>query len=301
MPISHDLSLGFYVEGRPREPDNELPQTNYSAVSPDYFSAMGIPLVAGRTFSEHDAQESPRVAIVSADMVRTNFPGEEPIGKRINVTTGPESFREIVGVVGDVRQKGLLSPIRPHVYEPFAQAPNHFMTLVVRSSVDPSSLVSSIRGKVLELDQELPLQRVITLDKIVSNSIREPRFVSMLLSVFAGLALVLTLAGLYGVVSYSVAQRTREVGIRVALGAQSKDVLRLVLLKGMTFVVIGEVTGIAVAYWLTKPIRTSRFAITPPEIALFVAVGVSLFLVALIACYVPARRATKVDPLIALK
>lgn len=301
LPIAHDLATGFYVEGRLREPDNQLPQTNYSAVSADYFKAMGIPLIAGRTFSDRDNQQAPRVAIVSADMAQRHFPGENPIGKRINVTVGPESFREIVGVVDDVKQKGLARPTRPHVYEPFAQAPSHFMTLVVRASSDPSALVPAIRSKVLELDHELPLQRVNTLAGIISNSLREVQFASLVLSVFGGVALVLALAGLYGVVSYSVAQRTRELGIRVALGAQVKDVLRLVLIKGMSFVLLGEVIGVAVAYWLTESIRASLFGVTPTDAATFVTVTVSLFLVALVACYVPARRATKVDPVVALK
>ena len=301
LPIVHDLTTNFYREGWQYKSEDDGARTNYSAVSPEYFHAMGIPLVAGRTFNERDVQESPRVAIVSASLVRMHFQNENPIGKRINVTMGPESFREIVGVVGDVKQIALRGLNRPHVYEPFVQAPDHFMTLVVRTSVDPESLVPSIRSKVLALDPELPLQRVTTLEKIVSNSIRDARFVSTLLSVLAGLALVLTLAGVYGVISYSVAQRTRELGIRVALGAQSRDVFRLVLVRGMSFVLIGEVIGLLAAYRVTEDMRLSRFQISSGEIALFVAVAVSLFLVALVACYVPARRATKVDPLIALR
>jgi putative ABC transport system permease protein len=187
------------------------------------------------------------------------------------------------------------------VYEPFAQAPNHFMTLVVRTESDPSAIIPAIRAKVLELDQELPLQRVTTLDKLISNSIRQQRFAAAVLSVFAGVALVLALAGLYGVISYSVAQRTRELGIRVALGAQVTDVMRLVLKQGMTFVLIGEVVGIAGAFALTRLISGLLFGVSPTDTKTFVTVAVSLFLVALVACYVPARRATKVDPLIALK
>ena len=301
LPIVHDLTPDFYLEGQSKEPDNTL-RTNYSAVSPGYFKAMGIPVLAGRVFTAQDTQGAARVAIVSAGLARRYFGNENLIGKRINVTTGPEAFREIVGVVGDVKQQGLFDtrPV-PQVYEPFAQAPNHFMTLIVRTSGDPSALVPTIRSKVLELDHDLPLQRVTTLDKIVSNSIRGPRFVALLFSLLAGVALVLTLVGIYGVVSYSVAQRTRELGIRMALGAQSTDVLRLVVIKTMTFVLLGEFIGMAVADRLTEPIRTSRFTITNEEIAMFGAIAVSLFLVALVACYVPARRATKMDPLVALK
>ncbi|HXC68685.1 MAG TPA: ABC transporter permease [Pyrinomonadaceae bacterium] len=301
LPIAHDLPTGFYVDGRPREPDNQLPQTNYSAVSGAYFGAMRIPLLAGRVFDDRDDLQSPRVAIVSAELAQRVFPGESAIGKRINVTTGPESFREIVGVVGDVKQKGLAQETRPHVYEPFAQAPDPFMTLVVRTAGNPSAIVPAIRAKVFELDHELPLQRVTTLDKLISSSIRQQRFASAVLSVFAGVALMLALAGLYGVISYSVAQRTRELGIRVVLGAQVTDVVGLVLKQGMTFVLIGEVAGIAGAFALTRLIGGLLFGVSPTDAKTFVTVAVSLFLVALIACYVPARRATKVDPLVALR
>ena len=301
LPIAHELTVGYYVEGKQRQPDNQLPQTNYSAVSADYFNAMRIPLVAGRTFNDRDNQQSPRVAIVSTELVHRVFPGENPIGRRINVTTGPENYREIVGVVGDVRQQGLVRGASAHVYEPFSQAPSNFMTLIVRGSSDPTALVPAIRAKVIGLDHELPLQRVTTLDKIIANSIRQQRFTSVVLSVFAGVALVLAVAGLYGVVSYAVAQRTRELGIRLALGAQVGDVLRLVIKQGMTFVLLGEVIGIAGAYALTGLIQGLLFGVTATDKTTFVTVAVSLFVVALVACYVPARRATKVDPLIALR
>jgi putative ABC transport system permease protein len=301
LPIVHDMPVAFYFEGRPREEDNHLPQTNYSAVSPDYFKAMGIPLIAGRAFTDRDTVNAPRVAIVSQTLAKQFFPNESAIGKRINVNTGPESYREIVGVVGDVKQNGLTKETRPHAYEPFAQAPDRFMTLIVRSSSEPTSLVPAIRGKVLELDSELPLQRVMTLDSVISNSIRQQRFTSIVLAVFAGVALLLAVVGLYGVISYSVAQRTHELGIRLALGAQVKDVLRLVLRQGMTFVLVGEVIGILGAFALTRLLSGLLFGVTPTDAATFLAVPVGLTLVALLACYIPARRATKVDPLVALR
>lgn len=301
LPIVHDLPTGFYVEGRPRPKDNDLPQTNYSAVSPGYFEAMGIPLVAGRAFTEHDTQDMPRVAIISQTLAQRFFPNGDAIGKRINVNTGPESFREIVGIAGDVKQNGLTKETRPHTYEPFAQAPNQFMTLIVRSTTDPESLVPAIRSKVLALDSELPLQRVTTLDRVIANSIRQQRFTSLVLSVFAGVALLLAAAGLYGVISYSVAQRTHELGIRVALGAQVKDVMRLVLRQGMAIVVAGEVIGIIGAFGLTRLLGGLLFGVTPTDAATFIAVTIVLTVVALLACYIPARRATKVDPLVALR
>jgi putative ABC transport system permease protein len=187
------------------------------------------------------------------------------------------------------------------VYEPFAQAPNHFMTLIVRTSGDPLAVVPAIRSTVIELDHELPLQRVIRLDQLISNSIRQQRFASVMLSVFAGVSLVLALAGLYGVVSYAVAQRTRELGIRVALGAQVTDVLRLVLKQGMMFVLLGELIGIAGAFALTRLLAGLLFGVSPTDVTTFATVAVALFFVALVACYVPARRATKVEPLMALR
>src|SRR5687767_492440 len=301
LPIVHDLPTGFYFEGYARPKDNDLPQTNYSAVSPGYFKAMGIPLLAGRAFTERDTQEALPVAIVSQTLARRYFPNGDAIGERINVNTGPESYREIVGIVGDVKQNGLTKDTRPHTYEPFAQAPNQFMTLIVRSSTDPASLVPAIRGKVLALDSELPLQRTITLDRVIANSIRQQRFTSIVLSVFAGVALLLAAAGLYGVISYSVAQRTHELGIRVALGAQVKDVMQLVLRQGMTFVIAGEVVGIIGALALTRLLGGLLFGVTPTDAATFIGVTAGLTFVALLACYIPARRATKVDPLVALR
>ena len=301
LPIVHDLPTGFYFEGYARPKDNDLPQTNYSAVSPGYFKAMGIPLIAGRAFTERDTQEALPVAIVSQTLAQRYFPSGDAIGKRINVITGPESYREIVGIVGDVKQNGLTKDTRPHTYEPFAQAPNQFMSLIVRSSTDPASLVPAIRGKVLALDSELPLQRTITLDRMIANSIRQQRFTSIVLSVFAGVALLLAAAGLYGVISYSVAQRTHELGIRVALGAQVKDVMQLVLRQGMTFVIAGEVVGIIGAFALTRLLGGLLFGVTPTDAATFIGVTAGLTFVALLACYIPARRATKVDPLVALR
>jgi putative ABC transport system permease protein len=302
LPIVHDLPTGFYFDRRPRGKDNELPQTNYSAVSPGYFKAMGIPLIAGRAFTEHDTLDAPRVAIVSQTLAQRFFPDGDALGKRINVNTGPESYREIVGIVGDVKQNGLTKETKPHAYEPFAQAPNQFMTLIVRStSTDPASLVPAVRSQVLTLDSELPLQRVITLDRVISNSIRQQRFTSLVLSIFAGVALLLAAAGLYGVISYSVAQRTHELGIRVALGAQVKDVMQLVLRQGMAVVVIGEVIGLIGAFALTRLLGGLLFGVTPTDAVTFVAVTAGLTIVALLACYIPARRATKVDPLVALR
>ena len=301
LPIIHDLPTGFYIEGRLRDLDSKLPQTNYSAVSSDYFKAMGIPLLTGRTFTDRDTLTTPRVAIVSQSFASRVFPNEDPIGKRINVTTGQEAFREIVGVVGDVKQKGLSLETLPHAYEPFAQAPSQFMTIVMRSSVEPNSLVPAIRNTVFKIDNELPLQRVITLDQIIANSISQQKFTTVLLTAFAVVAFLLAIAGLYGVISYTVAQRTHELGIRIALGARVPDVLSLVLKQGMTFVLLGEVVGLLGAFVLTRLLGSLLFGVTPRDGLTFALVTILLTGVAFLACYIPARTATKVDPLEALR
>jgi putative ABC transport system permease protein len=301
LPIIHDLPAGFYLEGRPREKENQLPQTNYAAVSPDYFKAMGIPLLKGRTFSDRDTTGTPRVAIISQTMAQRYFPNEEAIGKRINVITGPERFREIVGIVGDVKQNGLNRETRPHTYEPFAQAPNQFMTLIVRADSDPAALVPAIRSQVFEIDGEQPLQSVRTLEAMVSNSIRQQRFTAIVLSIFAVAALSLAIAGLYGVISYSVAQQTHEIGIRMALGARSRDVLKLVVTQGMKLTILGLAIGVVAAMLLTRLISNLLFGVTATDPLTFALLVAMLLAVALVACYIPARRATKVDPLVALR
>jgi predicted permease len=301
LPFIHDLPAGFYFEGRTRERDNQLPQTNYAAVSPEYFKAMGIPLLRGRTFSDRDVSGSPRVAIISQTMAARLFPNEDPIGKRLSVTTGPEAFREIVGIVGDVKQNGLSRETRPHTYEPFAQAPNQFMTLIVRADSDVATLVPAIRNRVFEIDNEQPLQSVRTLESMVSNSIRQPRFTAVVLSLFALTALSLAIAGLYGVISYSVAQRTHEIGIRVALGARPSDVQRLVLTQGMRLTAVGLAIGLVASLLLTRLVTNLLFGVKAADPFTYGSIAALVLIVAFLACYIPARRATKVDPLIALR
>ena len=301
LPVVADFPVGFYVEGRQREADNQLPQANYSAVSPGYFDTMGIPVIRGRAFTDADRQDAPRVAVISETAARRFFPGEDPVGKRINLVTGPEAFREIVGVVGDVKQHGLSRDTRPQAYEPFAQAPNQFMTVVVRVPGDPAALVPAIRAEVLALDAEQPLHSVRTLEEIVSYSIRQERFTALLLSAFAATALALAAAGLYGVVSYSVAQRTRELGIRIALGARPADVLRLVVGQGMLLVGLGIGLGLLASLALTRTLAGLLYGVSTTDPLTYAVIVLLLVAVALAACYVPARRATKVNPVVALR
>jgi putative ABC transport system permease protein len=206
-----------------------------------------------------------------------------------------------VGVVGDVKQNGLSRESHPHTYEPFAQAPDHFMTLIVRADADPAALVPAIRSQVFEIDGEQPLQSARTLETMVSNSIRQQRFTAIVLSIFAIAALSLAIAGLYGVISYSVAQRTHEIGVRVALGARSHDVLKLVVAEGMKLTIIGLVIGVVAALLVTRLISNLFFGVNATDALTFVSVSGVLLVVAFLACYVPARRAMNVDPLVALR
>ena len=301
LPIQGDYVLGFNIQGRPPEPPGEGLSTNYYAVTPDYFKAMGIRLLRGRTFTEHDNKDAARVAVINEEMARRSFPDEDPIGKGINVTNGPETFRQIVGIVADVKQYGLAQPTTMQTYEPYLQNPFSGMTLVVRTDGDLGTLSGAIRGEVLAIDREQPLSRVRPLVQVVSESMARERFLMLLLGIFAAVALTLAAVGLYGVISYSVTQRTHEIGIRAALGAQRKDVLKLIVGHGMMLALTGVGIGLVVAFAATRLMATLLFGITATDAFTFVAIPAILTGVALVSCLVPARRATKVDPMIALR
>jgi putative ABC transport system permease protein len=301
LPIQGDFLLGFSIQGRPPDAPGEDHSTNYYAVSSDYFKAMGIPLVRGRVFTEQDRKDAPRVAVINEEMARKFFPDEDPIGKRINVTMGPETFREIVGIVGDVKQYGLAQPTTLQTYEPYLQAPFSGMTLVVRAEGSLAPLAGAIRSQVLAIDKEQPISRTRPLEQIVSESVAKQQFLMLLLGIFAAAALILAAVGLYGVMSYSVTQRTHEIGIRAALGAQQKDVLKLVVGQGMVLALTGVGIGLGAAFALTRVMATLLFGVSATDPLTFVAIPAILAGVALAACFVPARRATKVDPMIALR
>jgi putative ABC transport system permease protein len=301
VPIINDFILGVVVEGRPRTLDTDQPKTNYFAVTPGYLKAMGIPLLRGRDFTERDLSSATRVVIINETMANTLFPGEDPIGKRLHITMGEEIFREIVGVVGDVKQNGLDVATKNQTYEPFAQEPSPMMTLIVRSGADPSSLTGAIRSEVLALDKEQPLNSARVLSDVISASIAQQRFSMLLLCVFATVALVLAAVGLYGVMSYSVTQRTHEIGIRMALGASKGDVLRLVVGQGAALATAGVATGLAGAWLLTRLMTSLLFGVSATDALTFSLVPALLAGVALAASFIPARRAAKVDPMIALR
>jgi putative ABC transport system permease protein len=302
LPIQGDYILGFNIQGRPPDAPGEEPNTNYYAVTPDYFKAMGIPLLRGRLFTEHDTKGSPRVALINDEMARKFFKDEDPIGKRINVTNGPETFREIVGIVGDVKQYGPAQPTTMQTYEPFLQNPFSGMTLVVRTEGNPTTLTSAIRSQVLSIDKDQPVARTRLLAEVLSDSVAKQRFLMVLLSTFASVALVLAAVGLYGVMSYAVTQRTHEIGIRMALGAQTGHVMKLVVGQGMALALAGLGIGLIGAFILTRILMSSfLFSVGASDPLTFTTISVLLAGVALGASFVPARRAMKVDPMIALR
>jgi putative ABC transport system permease protein len=275
--------------------------------SDDYFQTMGIPLVSGRYFDARDTADSPPVVIVSEALARKYWPGEDPVGKRITFNRVPNTqdplWREIVGVVGHVRNESLEGESRGQYYVPYAQRPNNTdLFLVVRTdAADPAALAPAVRGAVAGVDRDLPVYRVTTMEKLVAESLMQRRFAMFLFGVFAALALALAVVGLYGVMSYGVAQRTHEIGLRMALGAQSRDVLRMVVGQGMLLVAIGLGLGLVSALLLTRLMESLLFGVSAADPATYAGIALLLAAVAFLASYLPARRATKVDPMVALR
>ncbi|HEV2664259.1 MAG TPA: ABC transporter permease, partial [Blastocatellia bacterium] len=307
MPLSGGYVQAFEIQGRPPLPPGANQNTNFYAVNTDFFKAMGIPLLRGRLLTERDAGDAPRVAVVNETMAKNMFPDEDPLGRRIAFTgsSNPEWY-EIVGVVGDVKQYGLDQPTPMQTYEPYVQQPPSSqalssMTLVVRTSGDPTNFTAAIRNAVLQVDKEQPLSNVRTLDQLLSTSIAQRRFSMLLLGVFAAVALVLAAVGIYGVLNYAVTQRMREIGIRMALGAGQRDVLKLVVSHGMLLTLLGVAAGLAGAFALTRLLTTLLFGVSPTDPLTFAVIALLLALVALLACWIPARRATRVDPIVTLR
>jgi len=246
------------------------------------------------------------VIIISQEFARQYFPNEDPIGKRIQpgISTyenDESTMREIVGVVGDIRNRTLNTPPKPAYYLPQSQIPFNQMTVVVKTTTEPHSLVSAVTKEVAAVDKDLPLFNVKTMDEYLSASVATPRFNTTLISIFALVALILTIVGLYGVMSYSVAQRTNEIGIRLALGAQTRDVILLIVKQGLRLILVGLAFGLLGAFALTRVIANLLFGVTAKDPVTFVAVAFVLGVVGLVACYIPALRATRVDPMEALR
>lgn len=304
LPLSGDrMRVTFETEGRPIA-KSELPATEIRTTGLDYFKTIGIPLIKGRDFTDRDDKKAPAVIIVNEAFAKQFFPGEEVLGKHINPGISADDdepvMREIVGVVGNVKHRGLNVEAEPEAYEPHAQL-TFDMTILVKTETDPRAIINAVQSELRAMDKDLPAYSIKTLDEYLAASVARPRFNTLLLTIFAGLALILTAVGLYGVMSYSVTQRKHEIGIRMALGASQQKVLGMVVRRGMTLTVIGIGTGLIGALFLTRLLASLLFGVGVTDPATFVAISVILAGVALGACFVPALRATKVDPMIALR
>jgi putative ABC transport system permease protein len=292
---------GFEVEGRPKPADWVSTLVNYNGSTPGYFRSMGIPLLRGRDFEESDTRTSLPVAVINDTLARQFFPGEDPIGHIFKDEYGGQ-WRTIVGVVGSYKNQQPMNPPLPIVFRPLAQTSfGGEEWVVVRTSGDPAKLASNVRAAVRSLDRDLPIIKLRTMRQVVSDSLSEPRLVTWFVGGFALFALVLAVIGIYGITSYSVEQRMRELGIRVALGASQSDVLGLVLRKGALLAGCGAVVGISVALALSRIMGSLLYGISPRDLVVFGGVPVLLLSVALAATYLPARRAAKVDPMVALR
>jgi len=305
LPLSGtSFQLSYTVEGRPAPPPNAEPRAQVRIVSPGYFATVGIPLVRGRVFGEADRAGSPRTMVVSEETVRRYFPGEDPIGKHIDFgwnRDGDHLAGEIVGVVGDVRQHGLSEAVTPHVYAAWDQWPIDEITVVMRSRGDPAVAVAAARATVLSLDRDLPVYDAFTLETMVDRALGQPRFYVLLLSIFAALAVVLAVVGIYGVIASTVQQRTREIGIRIALGASRERVVAMVVRRGLILALAGIALGSAGAYAVSRVLQSLLFGVGARDPFTFVAVAALLGGVALLASWLPARRAARVDPLAAMR
>jgi predicted permease len=306
LPLSaDDVKTTFDVEGRPSKP-SELPVTTLHLVADGYFHALGIPLIAGRQFAPHDdARDATPVVVISQRLAAQIFPGENPVGKRIrpNISSGPGDapMRLIVGVVGDVKAEGLSAPPIAESYIPYAQLPFAPMSVVVRTQREPRDMVPVLAKEVQSVDKDLPLLHVKTLDEYVGDSIADTRFETILLGSFGTLAFVLTAVGLYGVISYVVVQRTRETGVRLALGADRGTIVGMIVKSGVLLTGVGVGIGIVAALLLTRLIASLLYEVSPSDPITFFGVPAALITMAIIASYVPARRAAKVDPMVALR
>jgi len=297
------VNLGFDIEGSPASSASASRTANYVAVSPDYFRVMGISLRAGRLFDRHDISSAPRVAVISQTMAWQYFPNQNPIGKRLTFGFPLDSWapREIVGIVGDVRDVALGQEPGPMMYVPYAQAPFWGANMVVKSTLSLANVAGAIRQEVQKMDKDLPVTDVAMMPDAIEASVAQPRFRTLLLGLFAAMAMVLATIGIFGVISYSVSCRTNEIGIRMALGAQRGDVLRQVLSEGARLAGIGIAAGLAGSLLATRLVATLLFGVKPADPLTFAAVAAILAGVTLTACYIPARRATRVDPIVALR
>jgi putative ABC transport system permease protein len=285
-----------------REPPSKgmEPEVMFNTAMPNYFETIGIPFIKGRLFNNQDQVNTPSVLIINETMARKFWPNQDPLGKQVKFvqdgTTGT-----VIGVVGDAKHYWLEEESRPQMYAAYSQQPGIFATVVMRTSVEPLSLAETVRQAIWKVDSDQPMWKIRTVEFLVNRSVADRKFLLALMGIFASLALLLTMIGLYGVISYLINQRTQEIGIRMALGAQAGDILRMVLKQGMTLVFAGVALGLGTAWLLTRLISRLLYQVSATDPLTFTSISLLLITVALLACYLPARRATKVDPLVALR
>jgi putative ABC transport system permease protein len=299
-------SRTFHIEGREEKRPEDQTEEQLRLVADGYFAAMKIPVLKGREFTERDSLGRPRVAVVNEALARKHWPDASPIGERVSFSTDDPQWYEIVGVTGNIKHRGLDARDRPELYVPYRQPlfagwTVRPMYVVVRTAAAPAAAIAAVRHEVARLDGDQPLSDVRTMDERIDHSLSSRRFSMVLLAAFASLALTLAAIGIYGIVAYSVTERTREIGVRLALGAQRRDVIGMVIGQGMTMAGLGTVIGVTAALLLTRLMSSLLFGISPADPMTFLAIPLLLIAVAFVACYVPARRATRVDPLQALR
>jgi putative ABC transport system permease protein len=298
-----NVNLGFDIVGHPSASASASRTANYVAISPGYFRVMGMSLLAGRAFDQHDVASAPRVTVISAAMARLYFPNEDPLGKQITFGFPPDKplAREIVGVVSNVRDVGLGKDPGAMMYVPYAQSPFWGANLVVKTTLSLASVAATIRRDVRNIDKDLPVTDVQAMPDVIEASVAQPRFRAFLLGLFAAMALILAATGIFGVISYSVSCRTNEIGIRVALGASRATILRMVLREGVVLTAAGLAVGVPAALAASRLVEQMLFEVSAHDPATLAMVAGVLAAVALVAGYVPARRALRVDPLVALR
>jgi putative ABC transport system permease protein len=302
LPIGgDDFAAGFSLEGRPLPPPGQEPRAGYQVVTPGYFRAMGIPIVAGRDFAPGDTRDATGVVMVNETFARQHWPGDNPLGRRMKIGRGDEPWLTVVGVVGDIRHVGPATPPRPEFYQPHSQRSFAFMAFVVRTAVAPRSVVPALRRVVTTLDPTQPISGVDTMEDHIARALARPRILSTLVAMFGALALVLAVVGIYGVMAYAVAQRTQEIAIRTALGASAADVVRLLLGKAAWLAAAGVVCGLALTAVATRGLSGLLFEVTTTDGRTYTAVLALLVSVALLAAAIPAFRAARIDGARALR
>jgi putative ABC transport system permease protein len=305
LPLSGGgFGFTFAIGGRAEQSGKEEPRAQVRIASPGYFRAMGIPLIRGRGFTAADREGSPQVILISEETARRYWPNEDPIGQTVLTGWGSEKNRfggTIIGIVGDVRQFRLADQATPHMYGAWAQRPLDELTVVMRSSAPPATVLANARDVVRSLDAQLPLYDVKPLDELVRTSVAQRRFYAALLATFAALALTLAAIGIYGVIAYSVQQRRRELGIRMALGASAERVVAMVIRQGLSLAVVGAMIGLIGASLLTRVLSGQLFGVSATDPVTFAGASATLIVIALVACVVPSRRAVGVDPASAIR